>query len=66
MGQYVVKEIPIQKARAFANDYFKLSGEFEIPSKINNQRSSRELIENILLKTSLEDSYKFYQELIKL
>ena len=66
LEQYAIKEISIQKAREFANKYFKLNGEMEIPSKINNERISRELMENILPKTTPENSYKFYQELIKL
>jgi hypothetical protein len=56
------KEIPIQKARELVNQFFKLPE--NIPSKLDFYEAER-LIKQ-LPKSTLEESFRFYQEIIKL
>ncbi|WP_298418824.1 hypothetical protein [uncultured Kordia sp.] len=58
----VVLEISIDKARGLVNNFFKFTE--TLPTKIDRAESLRLLEE--LPATSLENSYKFYEELLKL
>lgn len=65
LSKFVVKEIPIDTARDLANKFFKLPE--NSPTKlIEETRESRFLMEEVLPKTSLTESFEFYQELMKL
>ncbi|NOQ75552.1 MAG: hypothetical protein GQ574_26315 [Crocinitomix sp.] len=65
LSAHVVKEIPVEKVRELANKFFKLPE--SLPTRLNVETSeSRWLMRDVLPKSTLEDSYKFYEELIKL
>ena len=60
-----VIEIPIDKARKLADDFFNLPE--RLPTKLDpSTGESRFLMEDLLPKMNLEDSFKFYEELLKI
>jgi len=64
LSKFIVKEIPVEKARELANKFFNLTE--TLPTKmVKSSGEARWLVEE-LPKSSLETSFKFYEELLKL